>query len=197
MSSTLSLQEAIDKGMFFKLFKVSSTPDPSLRVRISEGALWLNNRKYILYEGGYSPFLQIPTSNARWVLLSLNPANRLPQITYGPIALDPVKPDCPSEHMPLAYILLESGMTKILNNQIYDARPFFISTKHFDAKDFIESMGGGIPIFEFSGDRARFYTLKPGKNISIQQYDPGELTFEVDVDIGFDDVILIDCGYFL
>ena len=185
------------KSMYFHMFKTSTTPHPSLRVRINQGEYWLNNAEQVEYAGGISPIFIVPTSNAKWCLLTIN-QNGYPNIIYGATSANPEPPECRSGSLPIAWVYLESTDTKITRKNLFDARPFMQAHKHFSAKSLMEQGGTGIPTFEFtSAGKAKMYSFVAGEGITIQQLNPYELQFDVAVDIGFENITLLDMGYFI
>jgi len=187
----------LKRGMFFQMFKSYPTPAPSMRVRIKPGHFWLNNDAFIDWDGGVSPMFHAPNSHAYWALLSLNPNNQRPTITYGSNTAEPIPPRCPTEHLPIAWVYLEDTTTAITRRHLFDARPFFTSHRHFDARDFMEHGGTGVHLFRFTDqNKAKFYSIVPGENVFLQLINEDELRLDISADIGFDDVCLLDMGYF-
>ncbi len=185
------------KGMYFHMFKATPTPHPSLRVRINQGEFWLNNATQVEYAGGLSPIFILPSSNAKWCLLVIN-QNGYPDIIYGESSVNPEPPECRGEHLPVAWVYLESTDSKITKKNVFDARPFMQAHKHFDAESLIEQGGAGIPTFEFTPEgTAKIYSFVAGEGVTIQQLNPFELQFDLSADIGIDNVVLFDMGYFV
>ena len=187
----------LKRGMFFQMFKAYPTPTPSMRVRINSGHFWLNNESFVDWNGGLSPTIIAPSQYAYWALITINYKLKVANVVYGTASLNPEPPECPSEHLPIAWIYLEGTTTQITRSHLFDARPFFSSTRQFDAKDFIEPGGTGIQLFDFTAqNKARFKSIVPGQNVFLQEINPGELKLDVTADIGFEDVSLIDMGSF-
>ena len=188
----------LKRGMFFQMFKSYPTPAPSMRVRINPGHWWLNNEAFIDWDGGFSPIFKSPNNNAYWALLVLNPSNNQPKIVYGNASSEPKPPHCPTEHLPIAWVYLEDTTTIITRKHLFDARPFFASHRHFDARDFIEHAGTGIHLFKFTDqNKAKFYSIVPGENVFLQLINEDELRLDISADIGFESVCLLDMGYFV
>lgn len=194
----------INNNIFHKIFKVTPTGDPSLRVKIEKGSFWVNNIELKEYEGGLSPIFELPSHHGRWALLVISSVTKLPKIIYGEAAPNnPKTPILPSECIPLAWTFLESNSKYVTHDNLFDARPFFSAHKHISATSLIASSGSGsgLPLFQFTPDGlAKFYSLKAGRNITLTTTESNDIlietTYASGADIAFENVKNIDCGLF-
>ena len=121
---------------FLSTLRVTSIPDPCMRVEVSSGGFWINSKKYIEYKGGVSPDIISPTVNSKWVLVTINYNGQI-KIIDGEQSSQPVFPDCTNDCFPLAAIYLNRTDTKITSDKIFDIRGIFnvTSLRHSDLID--------------------------------------------------------------
>lgn len=77
------------------------------------------------FAGADTDEFDLPPYGEQWVLVSLD-SNLDFNYTYGEIAwTNAVKPDLPTEELPICYVLLRAGDSAVDSQRLYDARPSF------------------------------------------------------------------------
>lgn len=117
----------------------SAQDAPDMTVKISAGGFWSylgGVAAYVDYVGGRSPAISAPISNAKWVVVTLNPSGMVVNID-GDYSSSPVLPIIPVNRYPIALVYVNSTDTKLTNAQIFDARPIFSNSvrSHLDLAD--------------------------------------------------------------
>jgi len=93
-------------GSYFTPLKVEAQASPNMTVRVSEGSFWTANNEYVEYIGGTSPNISAPSTDAKWVLVTIT-SNGMINIVDGVPSGNPELPP-PSSYkneLPLAAIL--------------------------------------------------------------------------------------------
>ena len=107
------------------MFQPSANDTPDMTIRIKQGSFWINNEKFIEYEGGVSPVIEAPRSGAKWVVVALNKAGKAVLINGLPRPNNPEPPTLTQNMLPLAFVYVKSSTEVITNDMVYDARPQF------------------------------------------------------------------------
>ena len=107
------------------MFQPSANDTPDMTIRIKPGSFWINNEKFIEYEGGVSPVISAPSSGAKWVLVAINKAGKCVIVNGLPRANNPEPPTLSQNMLPLAFVYIKSSTNVITNDMVYDARPEF------------------------------------------------------------------------
>ncbi len=111
-------------NVHFELLKVSARNVPDMTVEIAPGHFWYNSTKLVTYQGGTSPIINKPSSNAWLVVVSMNENGSI-HLTYGQESSDPHFPDISPKLLPLAGVIVSNTTTAITDDMIYDLRPIF------------------------------------------------------------------------
>ena len=129
----------------FSTLLASATAEPNMKVFVSAGGLWVRGEHYLEWEGNYSDNFSSPPEYSKYDLLCLN-YNGYLEIINGNHSSDPSLSDCPRNSFPIAAIYLEAGNTTITDSQIFDLRPFFMTSpfSHQDVTD--KSLPNAHPI---------------------------------------------------
>ncbi len=114
----------VDNGT--AMFKAVAQGRPDLTIHIEAGGFWINGKTYIEYAGGSSPPISSPSSNAKWVLVCINP-NGLVALFDGTSSTNPQPPELPQDHLPIAAVYMQSTDSEIYDDMVYDIRPIFDS----------------------------------------------------------------------
>lgn len=122
-----------------QMLNVSAQGTPDLTVHVREGAFWLEDTHLIeVYGGTVNLSSAVPSSTARWVAVVVDRNGQLSHVK-GSVGSSPTQPTLQTDHMPLAHILLNAGVTAISEDMIEDTRPFFRSGSsnpdHADVKN--------------------------------------------------------------
>jgi len=105
----------------------SAQDEPNMTVKISAGGFWSwleGTAAYVEYSGGSSPAVTAPASDAKWVVITLNPSGMVVNID-GASGANPVLPTIPVNRYPIALVYVQSTTTRLTNECIFDARPIF------------------------------------------------------------------------
>lgn len=105
--------------------KVVPNSPTNMTIKVTPGGFY-HGTKYIEFSGGSTYFITAPTLQSKYVLVSLTIGSEI-RITYGEESIAPVPPSIPTNDFPLALLYLEQGVSKIIDDIIYDVRPFFKS----------------------------------------------------------------------
>lgn len=113
-------------GSYFAPLKVVAQALPNMTVKISEGTFWTSTNEHMEYIGGTSPTIAAPTSDAKWVLVTVKSTGLL-NIVDGTASGTPVLPDSSTykDELPLAAVFIGDTTTAITNDMIYDLRPLW------------------------------------------------------------------------
>jgi hypothetical protein len=139
----------------------SAQDSPNMTVKISAGGFWSyldGVAVYVEYLGGSSPSISAPIGNAKWVIVTLNPAGMVVLID-GEASASPVLPTLPRNRYPIALVYVQSGDTKLVNEYIFDARPIFSNSvrSHQDLMD--KTVEGAHPTSAITGLDTTLATL--------------------------------------
>jgi len=113
-------------GSYFTPLKVEPQASPNMTVKVSAGSFWTAARTHMEYIGGTSPTITAPTSDAKWVLLTINDTGVL-NVVNGIASSTPVLP-VPSlyqDELPLAAIFVGDTTTAITADMVFDVRPLW------------------------------------------------------------------------
>jgi len=113
-------------GAYFTPLKVEAQSTPNMTVKIAEGAFWTADTEFKEYVGGTSPTISAPSSNAKWVLVTVT-ANGQVSLINGTAGANPDLPAASlyADKLPLAAIFVGDTTTAITNDMIYDLRPMW------------------------------------------------------------------------
>jgi len=100
--------------------------NPNMSIKISAGGFWAysSGAIYVEFIGGSSPDIIAPLANAKWVAVCINVGGRIINVD-GESGANPNLPVIPSNLFPISLVYVQQGMTKITNDNVFDARPIF------------------------------------------------------------------------
>lgn len=107
-----------------KQLEVCANDVPSMQVKVEQGILFVSDTIFIEYAGGVSPVISAPTSNAKYVFVTITTNGQINTIS-GASSINPLVPVLLPNNFPLALIYLQSSDTKITNDMIDDCRPIY------------------------------------------------------------------------
>jgi len=118
--------DAARRGQFAQaMFQPTANDVPNMRIKISEGSFWVNNKSLIEFGGGQSPTIEAPVSGAKWVLVAIDKTAKI--VLYNGFAMpnNPEAPKVDKNVLPIAYVFVKATTKVITNDMIYDVRPVY------------------------------------------------------------------------
>jgi len=117
-----------------RYLEVSTADPPNMTVVVATGKVVIDD-VYFSYAGGTTPTFTAPSSNPRIDLIALNSAGAL-VVVAGAENASPTRPSAKGV-LPIAFVTLAVGQTKIVDGNLADARPFLRANtstrRHFEA----------------------------------------------------------------
>lgn len=110
-------------GAYFGNLKVYPTAQPSMKVKITEGYIWVDGTKFVEYAGGNSPTVPTCQTAAKFSVIAIDKLGTI-LVFNGSESLNPQVPSIPEGHIPLALCYTDLGNTAIYDDMIFDVRPF-------------------------------------------------------------------------
>lgn len=104
-----------------RYLEVSTADPPNMTVVVAAGKVVIDD-VYFSYAGGTTPTFTAPSSNPRIDLIALNSAGAL-VVVAGTENASPTRPSAKGV-LPIAFVTLAVGQTKIVDGNLADARPF-------------------------------------------------------------------------
>jgi hypothetical protein len=113
--------EDIHSTSAMRYLEASVSDPPDMRVVIASGKVVIDD-VYVAYAGGTTSAFTAPVSNPRIDLVALNSAGSL-VVVAGTEAASPSRPSAKGV-LPICFVSLAVGQTKIVDANLADARPF-------------------------------------------------------------------------
>ena len=115
------------ENLLLSNLKVSANNPPDMKVQISAGGFWLNDSKYLEYNGGQSRAIDVPSGSGinRLTVVLINKSGNI-KFVHGSASTSVSNLELPTMEgsaLPLAAIQITASDTEIDEDKIFDIRP--------------------------------------------------------------------------